>query len=63
MPIKMRAVQIWALGAPSSYGTSPGAVVVPGVNAFVTNSNGNGQATMANSSPVVLASNQTAALS
>jgi hypothetical protein len=50
-----------ALGAPSSYGTSPGAVVVPGVNAFVTNSNGNGQATMANSSPVVLASNQTAA--
>lgn len=30
----------WAstnLGAPSAYGTSPGAVVVPGVNAFVTN--------------------------
>ena len=26
-----------ALGAPSNYGTSPGAVVVPGVNAFVTN--------------------------
>lgn len=26
-----------ALGAPSSYGTSPGAVEVPGVNAFVTN--------------------------
>jgi hypothetical protein len=30
----------WAttsLGAPSNYGTSPGAVAVPGVNAFVTN--------------------------
>lgn len=27
-----------ALGAPSNYGTSPGAVAVPGVNAFVTNS-------------------------
>lgn len=27
-----------ALGSPSAYGTSPGAVVVPGVNAFVTNS-------------------------
>jgi hypothetical protein len=27
-----------ALGAPSAYGTSPGAVNVPGVNAFVTNS-------------------------
>jgi hypothetical protein len=26
-----------ALGAPSAYGTSPGAVTVPGVNAFVTN--------------------------
>ena len=26
-----------ALGAPSNYGTSPGAVNVPGVNAFVTN--------------------------
>ena len=31
----------WAsasLGAPSNYGTSPGAVTVPGVNAFITNS-------------------------
>ena len=26
-----------ALGAPSNYGTSPGAVEVPGVNAFITN--------------------------
>ena len=26
-----------ALGAPSNYGTSPGAVAVPGVNAYVTN--------------------------
>lgn len=42
------------LGAMGNYGTSPGAVLVPGVNAFVTNSNANGQATAANSSPVVL---------
>lgn len=42
-----------ALGAPSAYGTSPGAVNVPGVNAFVTNTNANGRATAANSSPVV----------
>lgn len=47
-----------ALGAMANYGTSPGAVLVPGVNAFVTNTNANGQATMANSSPVVIASNQ-----
>lgn len=46
------------LGAMANYGTSPGAVLVPGVNAFVTNTNANGQATMANSSPVVIASNQ-----
>lgn len=35
--------QSWAgtaLGAPSAYGTSPGAVTVPGVNAFVTNTVG-----------------------
>jgi hypothetical protein len=29
-----------ALGAPSNYGTSPGAVAVPGVNAFITNTPG-----------------------
>lgn len=56
-------VQNWgsgavALGAPSNYGTSPGAVMVPGVNAFVTNTNANGQATMSNSSPVTIASDQ-----
>ncbi len=49
-----------ALGAPSNYGTSPGAVVVPGVNSFVTNANSNGSATSANSSPVVIASDQVA---
>jgi hypothetical protein len=49
-----------ALGSPSNYGTSPGAVEVIGVNAFVTNANANGQATMANSSPVAIASNQSA---
>lgn len=41
------------LGAMANYGTSPGAVLVPGVNAFMTNANANGQATAANSSPVV----------
>lgn len=49
----------WAsgtLGAMANYGTSPGAVLAPGVNAFVTNSNANGRATAANSSPVVLPS-------
>ena len=56
-------VNTWAetsLGAPSAYGTSPGAVNVIGVNAFVTNTNANGSATSANSSPVVIASDQVA---
>lgn len=38
-----------ALGAPSAYGTSPGAVNVPGVNAFITNTpavTGNGNFTV-----------------
>ena len=63
----------WAsttLGAPSNYGTSPGAVEVIGVNAFVTNivaenltqvggsSITLGQKTSANSVPVVIASDQ-----
>lgn len=54
----------WAgstLGAMANYGTSPGAVLVPGVNAFVTNTNANGQATAANSSPVVLPAAQVTA--
>lgn len=53
----------WAgqtLGAITTYGTSPGAVLVPSVNSYVTNTNANGQATMANSSPVVLPSNMAA---
>jgi hypothetical protein len=53
----------WAgqtLGAITTYGTSPGAVLVPSVNAFVTNTTALGQATMANSSPVVIASDQSA---
>lgn len=49
-----------ALGAMANYGTSPGAVLVPGMNAFVTNVNSNGSATSANSSPVVIASDQAA---
>lgn len=36
-PINLSNVAGTALGAPSNYGTSPGAVEVPGVNAFVTN--------------------------
>jgi hypothetical protein len=48
-----------ALGAMANYGTSPGAVLVPGVNAFVTNATALGQVAMAASSPVVLANNQT----
>lgn len=55
------SIPTWAggtLGAMANYGTSPGAVLVPGVNAFITNANANGQATMANSAPVVIASNQ-----
>lgn len=43
-----------------NYGSTPAAVAVPGVNAFVTNVNANGQNTMANSAPVVIASNQSA---
>lgn len=56
-------VNTWAsgtLGAMAAYGTSPGAVLVPGVNAFVTNTTALGQAAMGASSPVVIASNQTA---
>jgi hypothetical protein len=37
-PINLATVDGTALGAPSAYGTSPGAVNVPGVNAFITNS-------------------------
>lgn len=47
-------------GRVTTYGTAPTGLPAIGVNAFVTNSNANGQATMANSSPVVIASNQSA---
>lgn len=47
------------LGAMANYGTSPGAVLVPGFNAFVTNTNANGAAAPANSSPVTLPADQT----
>lgn len=49
-----------AWSATTTYGTAPAAIAVPAVNAYVTNSNPNSQATMANSSPVVIASNQSA---
>lgn len=47
-------VNQWAgttLGAPSNYGTPPTGIV-PGVNAYVTNQNANGAATVGNSAPV-----------
>ena len=57
-PVSSTALGITAwggstIGAMANYGTSPGAVLVPGVNAFITNTNANGTATAANSSPVV----------
>lgn len=51
------SVNSWAsgsLGAMANYGSSPGTVLVPGVNAFVTNANANGAASPVNSSPVTL---------
>lgn len=45
-------------GSIGTYGTAPGGVNALNVNASVTNANANGQAAMANSSPVVIASNQ-----
>lgn len=53
----------WAetsLGVPTAYGTAPSTGNYIGVNAFVTNTNANGSATSANSSPVVIASDQAA---
>lgn len=46
--------------AVSAYGTAPTGTAVEGVNAFITNTNANGSATSANSSPVVIASDQIA---
>ena len=37
-PINLTGLAGTVLGAPSNYGTSPGAVEVVGVNAFITNS-------------------------
>jgi hypothetical protein len=44
---------------PSAYGTAPTGNVI-GANVFVTNTNGNGSAVSASSSPVVIASDQSA---
>jgi hypothetical protein len=52
----LSTVNSWAsgtLGAMANYGTSPGAVLVPSVNAYVTNAT-QGRTTPALSSPVVL---------
>ncbi len=57
--VNLNKVAGTALGAPVAYGSAPSGNAL-GVNAFVTNSNTNGQATMANSALVVLASNQAA---
>jgi len=46
--------------AVSAYGTAPTGTEVEGVNAFVTNTNPNGSTTSANSSPIVIASDQAA---
>lgn len=46
--------------ATTNYGTAPSAIPVPAVNAFITNTNANGSTTSANSSPVVIASDQAA---
>jgi hypothetical protein len=51
-------VQNIPVASPSTYGVAPVGSAM-GVNAFVTNGNPNGQATMANSSPVVLPSDAT----
>ena len=48
-------------GSFTAYGSTPGAVPALPVDAFVSNTNANGSATSANSSPVVLASDQTVA--
>lgn len=56
------SITTWAggtLGAMANYGTSPGAVLAPGVNAFVTNSNANGPVVQASGSPIVFATDQT----
>ena len=56
------AITSWGggtLGAMANYGSTPGAVLVPGMNAFVTNTNANGAATDANSAPVALSTTQT----
>jgi hypothetical protein len=53
----------WAttsLGVPTAYGTAPTSGNYIGVNAYVTNTNANGQTTMSASSPVTLASDQSA---
>lgn len=48
-------------GCVSNYGTAPSAVACPSGNVYVTNTNSNGSAASASSSPVVIASDQTAA--
>jgi hypothetical protein len=51
-------VQSVNIASPSTYGIAPVGSAM-GVNAFMTNANPNGLATMANSQPVVVASDQT----
>lgn len=52
----MTQVASTALGTPTAYGTAPTGNAI-GVNAFVTNTNNNGQAALASSSPVAIAKN------
>jgi len=56
---QMDIASVGGTGSLTNYGTTPGSVPAVPTNTYVSNTNANGQATMANSSPVVIASNQT----
>lgn len=55
----LESVAATALGTPAAYGSTPTGNALS-ANVFVTNTNANGSATSANSSPVVIASDQAA---
>lgn len=57
--VNLNKVAGTALGTPAAYGSIPTGNALS-VNAFITNSNANGSATSANSTPVVIASDQAA---
>lgn len=59
--VNLTQVASATLGAITTYGSSPGAVNVPSVNAYVTNTNPNGAATVASSTAVNLSNMPVAA--